>query len=404
MMESSEDTYEARYDFSNMTIYFKDTMQMNTFEHLSTYIEDTFERGEQRLYMLDFWNFLKSIHCKIIRKHHFRSMFAPYHAKTERKTFYILQDNFEHEPYSIYMLLKYIGSPQDTKKKLKTIFEENIYNLYCVDSIFELYNDEFLQTFFSVNSRTNIKNAVESLCLDKNKYDSDFRDKIMFIASKISSYISKYIMIRLRVKFTYFVTQNIVFDKTNFGNDFQIRFKFAEHISKLYNLDIFNYLTETPYKSETVVEAIQEFINEKTLQMTIRRLFFDWYSDTERKWTFSNYAKKLDDCSLSQFSILHSDTKMCLDAANLFLNPEIRKAELYIQFIEIYEKVCGTIVNMDSRTKMDHNLMHGEYLEFKCMIHHFRNMIPYSIEKLLILKSNIEPNRVSSLSLINKLK
>ncbi len=287
------------------------------------------------------------------------------------------------------MLLKYIGASRETKKKLKSIFTNNILS---ADSIFELYNDEFLQMFFSVDSRTDIKNAYESLRLEKNKHSLYFRDLILGVCGKISSYISKYNIIRFRVKFTYFVTQNIVFDTTNFVHDFRMRFKFADHVSELYNLNVFNYLTKTPYNSENVAKDIQVFMNEKTLPMAIRRLFFDWYSDTERKWTFSNYAQKLDVCSLSEFAVLHMETRGSVDATDTFVNPDIRKADLYMQFIEIYEKVCGKIVNMDSRTKMEHNLTHGEYAEFKCMIHHFRNMIPYSIGKLLLLKNINEPS------------
>ena len=376
----AENTLESRYDFSNMRVYFEDTSQMNAFEHLATYVEDTSERGELRLYMLDFWNFLRGIH-------RLRPNFSTYNVsvRVDRFSHYIFKESFQHEPYSIYMLLKYIGASRETKKKLKSIFTNNILS---ADSIFELYNDEFLQMFFSVDSRTDIKNAYESLRLEKNKHSLYFRDLILRVCGKISSYISKYNIIRFRVKFTYFVTQNIVFDTTNFVHDFRMRFKFAEHVSELYNLNVFNYLTKTPYNSENVAEDIQVFMNEKTLPMDIRRLFFDWYSDTERKWTFSNYAQKLDVCSLSEFAVLHMGTKVSVEAANAFLNPDIRKADLYMQFIEIYDKVCGKIVNMDSGK---HNFTHGEYLEFKCMIHHFRSMIPYSFEKLLILKSNIEP-------------
>lgn len=375
----AENTLESRYDFSNMIIYFKDISQMNAFEHLSTYVEDTSEGGEQRLYMLDFWNFLRGIH-------RFRPNFSTYNlsVRVERFSHYIFKESLPQDPYSIYMLLKYIGADLETKKKLKSIFENNILS---ADSIFELYNDAFLQMFFSVDQRTDIKTAYESLSLEKYKHSLDFRDFMLGLCGKISSYISKYNIIRFRVKFTYFVTQNIVFDTRNFGHDFRMRFKFAEHISEMYYLNVFNYLAKTPYNSENVGEMIQKFIDEKTLPMDIRRLFFDWYSDTERKWTFCNYAKKLDGCSLAEFTVSHKETQMYLDASNMFLNPDIGKADLYMKFIEIYEKVCGRIVNMDSRTKMEHNLTHGEYLEFKCMIHHFRNMIPYSLEKLLILKN-----------------
>ena len=163
------------------------------------------------------------------------------------------------------------------------------------------------------------------------------------IGKRISMYISRYNVIRLRVKFTYFVTQNIIFDKTDFTKDFFMRYIFAEYISILYNVKVYNVVIEWPSHYEFIREKLIDFIHDLNLSKIILKTFHDWYSDSERKWTFTNYAKKLDTSCLSDFIVPYAESKFCCDASESFVYPEIQRVKWYLHYIKIFDGICATL-------------------------------------------------------------
>jgi hypothetical protein len=365
-------TAESAYDFESAGHFFADHEQRQAFEKLATFVENTCDMGRQNLCVLDFFHFIKDAGNSIVQDGFFQAgRFSPAMARFKRIKYQ------GYDPYTIYIIIKYIGLPDMSKKLLDTFFDRNIFS---PATMLQIYNDEFIQVFFGVDSRININDIVESLDLQNIRFEAQYL--IYEYADTIIRYLSKYNVIRLRVKFTYFVTQNIIFDKTNFTNDFYMRYNFALSIAAIYKIDVFGVIIEWPSSCSVIREKLVEFIIDSSVQTKIRKTFLDWYSDTERKWTFCNYAKKLDAGILSDFLVPYNQSKPFCDATNLFINPEVDKANLYLYFIEIFDSVTSA---MD---KQPHYL-EGQDAEFARVLFTLRKMVPYTKFKLWEYKSSI---------------
>lgn len=365
-------TAEPAYDFESASHFFRDKEQRQAFEKLATFVENTYNTGRQNLCVLDFFHFIKNAENSIVQDLIFQAgQFSPAMARFKRIKY------IGYNPYTIYIIIKYIGLPDMSKKLLDTFFDRNIFS---PATMLQIYNDEFIQVFFSVDSRININDIVESLDLQNIRFETQYT--IYEYADKITMYLTKYDIIRLRVKFTYFVTQNIIFDKTNFTNDFYMRYNFALSIAAMYKIDVFGVIIEWLSSCRVIREELVEFIIDSSVQTKILKTFLDWYSDAERKWTFSNYAKKLDASIMCDFLVPYNQSKPFCDATNLFINLEVEKANLYLDFIEIFDSITSTV------DKQPHYL-EGQDAEFARVLFTLRKMVPYTKFKLWEYKSTI---------------
>lgn len=344
------------FDFESVSRFFADEAERKFFEQCAAFVE-----RQQKLSILEFGHFLKTTRPRLEKSG----------TKYSRYSFKSVP---EYDPYTIYILIKYIGLPDMSKKLLDFAFERTIFS---PSFMLQIYNDEFLQLFFSVDSRTDVGQILDSLDVSEIS-DNAAKKSIHEYCNRVYMYIARYSVVRLRVKFTYCVTQNIIFDKSNFTRDFYMRLSFADHISRMYNIKIFSVIIEWPSHYETIGENLKEFTQNSEVALSIRKTFHDWYSDTERKWTFSNYAKKLDITYLDDFIVPHKESKLCCDTYNIFVLPEIQTANMYLQFIKIFDSLCTTI---NKQINIDPN-----EAEFVFVIDQLRNTVPYARIKLLDLK------------------
>lgn len=367
---------ESTHDFESVNSIFQDDAQKTAFERLADYAETTHFSGHSRLCLVEFSFFLKACEAQITKHVLQRGRFP------DIKSFF-LNKYLEYDPYSIYIILKYIGLPEVSKKLLDSFFSRNVFSPW---QMLEIYNDEFVLLFFGVDCQTNIKKAVELLGgIEKLCGNLLVESHIYDIANRVARYIFTYNIIRLRVKFSYFVTQNIIFDKTDFTKDFYMRYTFAGAISAFYNLKIFSITIESPHIFEALWHRLTEFIKEPELPATIRKTFHDLYSDAGRKWVFCNYAKKLDASSLADFLVPHRKCRARSEARSIYACPEAKSVEYYLNFIRIYDDITANIDKQWRRKCLD-----GHEAEFAAVIYRLRNMVPYELIRLLEFRSHLQ--------------
>ena len=367
---------ESTYDFESVSTLFQNDAQRAAFERLADYAEATNFSGRSRLCLVEFSFFLKACETQITKLVLQRGRFH------DIKTFF-RNKYLEYDPYSIYIILKYIGLPEVSKGLLDSFFNRSIFS---PSRMLEIYNDEFVQVFFGVDSKTNIKIAVESVGnIEKLSANLWAQSHIYDIANRVAKHIFTYNIIRLRVKFSYFVTQNIIFDKTDFTKDFYMRCTFAGMISVFYNLKIFSITMESPHIFEALWHRLTEFIKKPDLPATIRKTFHDLYSDAGSKWVFCNYAQKLDVGPLADFLVPHRKSRARSEARSIYASPEATSVECYLNFILIYNDITANIDKQWRRGYLD-----GPEAEFAKVTHRLRNMVPYELFRLLEFRIHLQ--------------
>ena len=138
---------ESVYDFESVSHLFADHGERKFFEQCAAFVEEASDKGQQRLYILNFAHFMKSTDSILKQVPHKRG--RPTLNKTNSKKKY-----YEYDPYAIYIMIKYIGLPKMSQKLVDFYFERTIFH---PSTMLNIYNDEFIQNFFSVNSQTDIK-------------------------------------------------------------------------------------------------------------------------------------------------------------------------------------------------------------------------------------------------------
>ena len=358
---------EANFDFKDVSCFFDNEGQRRIFEQCATFVEKVGDyTAGNTLFFLETFRYLKM--CE-------SSAEKSLHAKRRNAARCSLKLN----AYSTHLIAKYIDLPEMSQTLLDYVFKNSV---FCPSTMLQIYNDEFIQQFFSVDEHSKVRHGKDHM----SNFQKNIRlqNSVHEVCRKVSLYIALYDAIQLRVRFSYFVTQNINFDKNDFTNDFRKRCLFAGIISVIYNIDIFGLKLDWHTGYEILWKKLIEFINDISLPMTIRKVFYDGdIYPIKDNWTFSNYAKKLDTSILQEFLAPHVDRKFCREATRIFVYPEIEKANWYLLFLSIFETLEKNLDNLCGYSD-------EKKAEFVFLIYTLRRMVPYTSWKLKDLKSCVE--------------
>lgn len=347
----------ALYDFQELQYIFTYKDCREKFEKIITDCSEILE-NEKRLYFLEFHTFINTIVIYYRGPHITRLTLKKY------------QYNF----YDTYILIKYISLPEMSKRLLNEFMGRDFLDPV---TIYEIHNNDFFQTFFSLDEYTPVQDTVKSLnLLVQSNSLSSLRNTIYEFYGKIHSMITYYFVLRARLKIIYFVTQNIIFDKHNFASDFVHRYRFTAHVAKIYNFNIFApaYVSRE-FTRNLFHESVLEFKSQPDLKMTIRRIFCDYFST----YTFSGFARKLDADLLADFTIPNYKQRHNKFVYEKFIEKELYMKTVYSEYLKMYSLLTSNILARQTQpTDKNYELEN----EFTILISMVKNNIPYESQAL----------------------
>ncbi len=251
----------------------------------------------------------------------------------------------KHSFYDAYIILKYIMLPEEKKNLLCDTFRLDTCDPFVM---YRIRNDEFVQSFFSVvTSSPLLSSPLEENVTQKLDYIQNFDfhnphfvDEMILLSWTVNGLIKKFQCIEMKFKYIFYVTQHIVFDKTNFEKDFVTRYQFAKTICvQRHNQHIFSPLLSLYHDSAYLKSVIQQgVLNDSGLPMAVRRLYYDTIEDFD-KWTYTNFAKKMDSTLLEPYVSEYFNKCKNDKVIEYYVEKEFLTLKVYSEYMELYEKI-----------------------------------------------------------------
>lgn len=351
---------ENSYDFSSMSRYFKSEAEISCFENLCSAIDYICENRIRDLDFLEFYYYLEN---KISNKYSTERLECVIPTSKFSSNTLVLIPNFNNacSYYDAYLLLKYMTLSEVSKQVLDALFSKNI---FTPENAYQMHGNEFVQNFFYVAPGLDYRLVVKVLFCFPVKEN-------MQVFQKVQRYYRLFRCLQNKIKFIYFLTQNINFDKTSFSNDFLIRHDFVHGI---FDLELFSpmYLNSVTY-----YEQMRAVLTDANLEQKIRRRYCNMVKCTDQ-WTFANLAKKMD-----KSQILHSDPheRYNFKVVTHYVEKEFVKLRIYTQFIEAYESNLRNL-------RFSFKSQNSETQEFFVLVSDLLQKIPFDLARLRQLQLN----------------
>jgi hypothetical protein len=269
------------------------------------------------------------------------------------------------DKYCTFLVLKYLSLPRMSKELLDTIFNQNFSN---PTSIWELQNCDFIQNFFDVQQEFDFNYGFKEL------------ERVgEYAYSQVSTFLIKYQSIQKKIKIIFYLTENIIFDKTDFSKDFSERYKFA---SQLFNLQLFDDIYtrpwdkfENPFKLNNIQVLnieINKILEDQSLSMQIRKKYYD-IKTTNDNWNFTNFAKPMDKDIQLKLNIFDIQLQK---VEQYYFIKQYEILLVYLDFYEIYDLIQSVY------SSLSESLITPQMKTFLTEIYTIRKKIQYSPENL----------------------
>lgn len=339
------------FDFDLVADAFEFPLEKMCFERLTSVVDHILDENQvcsspgnetsyfasRDLCFLQFYNFLENKMKIACYEDHKKSFFQQYfknsRTKDMRKCRKIKHNQYNrYSFYDTYIILKYMKLSDEKTDLLRDIFRQDTCD---PNVIFNIRNNDFVQSFFSVTQELECADAIRKFDF-KNQH---FIDEIIILSWTVNGLIKKYQCIEMRFNYIFYVTQNIVFDKTDFEKDFVTRFHFAKMISsKRHKLDVFTPLLSWYHNSEMQKEMVTAVLNDSGLPMAVRKLYYDSMGDCD-KWTHTNFAKKMDTAYLEPYVSEYFNKSSNDKVIEYYVEKEFWALKIYSDYLDLFEKI-----------------------------------------------------------------
>jgi hypothetical protein len=331
---------ENTFDFETVSGLFESLEEQTYFECLSSALECIHEGKlhikSRELHFLRFYNFIEN-KMKVTT---YEKKFEKYFRRAKRSLFASVKcaghnKYNQYSFYDAYMILKYMTLDEHKRYALRDIFRQDT----CEPvSIFNIRNNDFVQGFFSVTQELEYIDIIRKL----DFHSPQTIDELIMHSWTVNVLIKKFQCVEIRFNYIFYVTQNIVFDKTNFENDFVARFHFAKTISGGRNkMDVFSPLLSWYHNDIILKEIFSDILADTGLEMSIRRLYYDSITVYDR-WTHTKFAQRMDNSYLLPYVSEFYNKEINDKVITFFVEKEFWTLKIYIEYIDLFEKIQRT--------------------------------------------------------------
>jgi hypothetical protein len=325
------------FDFELVAAAFEFPLEKMCFERLTSVVDHILDENldcsrpwnESRdLCFLQFYSFIEN-KMRNVSYHDFKN--GP--QKDLRKCRKIKHNKYNrHSFYDAYIILKYMNLSEEKKNLLRDVFRLDTCDPFVM---YKIRNNNFVQSFFSVTQELEYRDAILKFDLQNHQ----FIDEMIMLSWTVDGLIKKFQCIQMRFDYIYYVTQNIVFSKTNFEKDFVERFHFAKKICvERHNLYIFSPLLSCYHGTALQKDGVGSVLNDSGLPMAVRKLYYDSMSDCD-KWTHTNFAKKMDSAYLDPYVSEYFNKSSNDKVIQYYVEKEFWTLKIYTEYLDLFEKI-----------------------------------------------------------------